>query len=273
MRDNNHFQKHGPDYDYTFAGIQAGLDLYGSDSSFDGGTDTAGVYVGYGQINARVKGAYEGRAGSVEMDAYTVGAYWTHRSPIGWYSDAVIQGTWYSTDATSFYGQKLEPDGFGIIASLEGGHTFRMSNGLIIEPQAQIAYQNTSFDTVNDAYGHFSFNDGESLRGRIGIRVANEWNTADPADPRMITTWIRANLWHEFLGNTHTMVTGLTDYQGINAVTVPAKLGGTWGEIGAGMSAQVSGSMTLFATRAYNRSLDNKGREAWNGRIGIYYKW
>ena len=270
LRDNNNFQKNGPNYDYTFAGIQAGLDLYGSDSSFDGGTDTAGVYIGYGQINARVKGAYEGRAGSVNMDAYTVGAYWTHRSPIGWYSDAVIQGTWYSTDASSFYGQKLKPDGFGIIASLEGGHTFRMSNSLIIEPQVQIAYQNTSFDSVNDAYGRFSFNDGESLRGRVGIRVANEWNTAGSSDPRMITTWVRANLWHEFLGDTHTTV---SDFSGFNGVVIPSSLGGTWGEIGAGISAQVSSQMTLFATGAYNRSLDNKGREAWNGRLGITYRW
>ena len=267
---NNNFVQNGPDYNYTFAGIQAGLDIYGSDNSFDGGMDTAGVYVGYGQINAEVKGAYGGRAGSIDMEAYTVGAYWTHRSPVGWYSDAVIQGTWYSTEARSSLGQQLKPDGFGITASLEGGYTFHLDNGWIIEPQAQLVYQNVSFGDFVDAYGRFSLDDGESLRGRLGIRVARDWNVSDGAEPRLITTWVRANLWHEFLGDTRTMV---TDHAGMNPVTIPSDLGGTWGEIGAGISGQISSTMTFFLTGAYSHSLDNRGYEAWNGRLGIYYRW
>ncbi|MEN3929855.1 autotransporter outer membrane beta-barrel domain-containing protein [Microvirga sp. W0021] len=263
------FLKNGPKYDYTFGGIQAGLDIYGRETS--AGTDKAGLYVGYGNIWANVKGAYGGKAGSIDMDAYTIGAYWTHKATQGWYTDAVVQGTWYTTDATSVYGQKLKPDGFGFIASLEGGYSFDLGNGLMLEPQVQLAYQHLSFDSFSDAYGHFSIADGDSLRGRIGARLVKNWDMSETGNgPRQLTTWLRANIWHEFMGKSKTTV---TDTYGLNGVTIPSNLGGTWGEIGAGASMLVSENVTMFATGAYSRSLDNKGREAWDGRLGMTVKW
>lgn len=268
FRDNDNFGRRGPDYDYTFAGLQAGLDIFAREQA-DGTSDKAGFYVGYGQIDANVKGAWKGRAGTVDMDAYTLGGYWTHKAAQGWYSDAVIQGTWYSADARSIHGQQLKPDGFGIIASLEGGYAFRLGDGFAIEPQAQLAYQNVSFDEVSDAYGRFEFSDGESLRARLGVRLTKAWNMADEMKPRLLTGWLRANVWHEFIGDPSTTVS----LAGLNPVTVTSSLGGTWGEIGAGVSGQVSDDVSLFATGAYNRSLDNRGREAWDGRLGITAKW
>ncbi|MEN3929913.1 autotransporter outer membrane beta-barrel domain-containing protein [Microvirga sp. W0021] len=268
LRDTNNFSKNGPKYDYTFAGLQAGLDIYSRETAQ--GVDKAGVYVGYGNISANVKGAYGNKAGTIDMDAYTVGAYWTHIATQGWYTDAVIQGTWYSADATSVYGQKLKPDGFGFIASLEGGYSFYLGNGLTFEPQAQIAYQHTSFDKFSDAYGRFSIEDGKSLRGRIGARLSKTWNMSETGKPRAITTWVRANIWHEFMGNTKTTTTNL---YGLNGVTIPSDLGGTWAEIGAGVSAQVSDNVSLFTTGSYNHSLDNKGRQSWNGRLGATIRW
>ncbi|MEN3931264.1 autotransporter outer membrane beta-barrel domain-containing protein [Microvirga sp. W0021] len=269
IRDNNNFQSHGPDYNYTFGGIQAGLDVYGREAA-DGSTDKAGIYVGYGSINTRVKGTYTANAGSIETDAYTLGAYWTHYSAQGWYTDAVIQNTWYSVDAKSSKGQNLKPDGYGFLASLEGGYSFKLDNGITIEPQAQLAYQTTSFDDVRDAYGKFSIDNGDSLRGRIGVRVAKTWNAGSEAQPRLINAWLRGNIWYEFMGDSKTTVTNL---MGLDPVPVHSSLGGTWGEIGAGVSGKVSDRTALFATGAYNHSLDNKGREAWSGRIGVNVTW
>lgn len=263
FRDNGNFQRRGPDYDYTFAGIQAGLDVYGREKT-EGARDKAGIYVGYGQIDANVKGAYSGRAGSIDIDAYTLGAYWTHVAAQGWYTDAVIQGTWYAADARSIEGQRVKPDGFGFIASLEGGYAFDLGNSFSIEPQVQFAYQNVSFDDVSDAYGHFSLSDGESLRGRLGARLVKTWNVGDTSKPRLLDMWLRTNIWHEFMGEATTTISFLP---------FTSSLGGTWGEIGAGVSGQVSDHMALFATGGYNRSLDNKGRESWNGRLGATINW
>ncbi|MEN3930476.1 autotransporter outer membrane beta-barrel domain-containing protein [Microvirga sp. W0021] len=270
IRDNNNFKRRGPDYNYTFGAVQVGMDIYGRQSAA-GDLDKAGVYFAYGNIDTDVKRASnKGNAGSVLMDAYTIGAYWTHIAAAGWYTDAVVQGTWYSTDAKSIYGPRLKPDGFGFLASLEGGYSFKLDNGWIIEPQAQIAYQRVSFDSVSDAYGRFKFDDGESVRGRIGVRFSKDWEVSIEGKPRLITTWLRANIWHEFGGKLKTTA---TDIYGLNSVTLGSSLQGTWGEIGAGISGQVADQVSLFGTAAYNHSLDNKGRESWNGRLGVVVKW
>lgn len=269
FRNNDNFARRGPDYDYTFAGIQTGLDVFGHERA-DGTLDKLGIYVGYGQIDANEKGTYGGKAGTIDADAYTVGTYWTHKAAAGWYTDAVVQGTWYSVDARSIYGQRFKPDGFGVIASLETGYAFQVGYGFTLEPQAQLAYQNVSFGDVADAYGRFSLSDGESLRGRLGMRLSKSWNMADTLKPRMLTTWLRTNVWHEFMGDSSTTVSG---FGGENPLTVNSSLGGTWAEIGAGVSGQVDDNVALFATGAYNRSIDNRGREAWNGRLGVTVKW
>lgn len=67
FRSNGNFERHGPDYDYTFAGIQTELDVYAKEQN-DGTLDKLGIYVGYGQIDGNVKGAWQGRAGTIDME-------------------------------------------------------------------------------------------------------------------------------------------------------------------------------------------------------------
>ncbi|MEN3931263.1 autotransporter outer membrane beta-barrel domain-containing protein [Microvirga sp. W0021] len=265
----NNFEQRGADYDYTMASLQAGLDIYGRETA-SGSKDKAGVYVGYGKASSNVNGAYDGEAGTISMDAYTVGAYWTHYSSQGWYTDLVAQSTWYNTEANSVLGPKLKSDGHGVVFSAETGYSIKLSNSVTVEPQAQIAYQHVSFDKITDTYGKFLLTDSETLRGRLGVRATKEWNVGTEASPRLIKGWLRANVWHEFMGNSKTSATNL---QNLDPVTVKTSLGGTWGEIGAGVSGQVSDKASLFVTGAYNRLLDNNGREAWSGRIGVNVMW
>ncbi len=263
------FFRHGPRYDYTFGGIQAGFDVWGRET-VEGVLDRAGLYVGYGTITSNIKGAYAGLAGNVDMNAYTLGGYWTHKGASGWYTDTVLQGTFYSTDARSIYGEHITPDGWGLVASLEGGYAFQLGNGFSLEPQAQLAYQKVSFDRGQDTFGFFYFDESASLRGRIGARLVKDWMLGDANNAHRISTWLRANLWHEFKGDGRTVVSTL---DGLNQASIPSPLGGTWGEIGVGVSGQVSKTVSLFGTASYNRSFDDRGREGWDGRLGITYKW
>ncbi|MEN3930090.1 autotransporter outer membrane beta-barrel domain-containing protein [Microvirga sp. W0021] len=213
LRDRGNFTRHGADYVYNFGGIQAGIDVYAREQS-DQTLDKVGLYVGYGQIRSKVTAAYGGKAGTIDMDAYTIGGYWIHFSPNNWYTDAVVQGTWYSSDSSTVTGQRLKSDGLGLIASLEGGYTFNLKDGWAIEPQAQVVYQNVSFDKFNDGRALYDVNSGDSLRGRVGLRIKKDWNTAfDQAKPRLITTWLRANVWHEFLGNSKLTVPSTQGYK------------------------------------------------------------
>lgn len=70
------------------------------------------------------------------------------------------------------------------------------------------------------------------MRARLGVRLTRTWNMADEMKLRLLTGWLRANVWHEFIGDPSTTVS----LAGLNPVTVTSSLGGTWGEIGAGVS-------------------------------------
>src|SRR4029077_6326071 len=120
-------------------GFQLGVDLLRG-SLIAGHYERAGVYGvygAYGNLNSDVTGLVTnpaatgyslGRTGSMNLEAYSVGGYWTHVGPGGWYPggwylDGVLQGTWYSGSASTQFA-RLSTDGTGFIASLEGGAPF-----------------------------------------------------------------------------------------------------------------------------------------------------
>ena len=49
--------------------------------------------------NAAATGYAQGRTGTLGLNAYSGGGYWTHYGPSGWYLDAVVQGTYYNGNA------------------------------------------------------------------------------------------------------------------------------------------------------------------------------
>ena len=66
----------------------------------DGGDDFAGVYGAYGEGDGDVRHFTGVKAGKDDFDACSIGAYWTHLTPTGWYVDGVVQGTWYDMKAS-----------------------------------------------------------------------------------------------------------------------------------------------------------------------------
>ena len=88
-----------------------------------------GVYFAYGNSNVDVNGlvtnadatAYvPSSTRTLNLNAYSDGAYWTHYGPGGWYVDAVLQGTYYSGSAATQYA-RLPVSGSGILTSLKAG--------------------------------------------------------------------------------------------------------------------------------------------------------
>jgi outer membrane autotransporter protein len=113
-------------------GIQAGIDLWRGSLIRDH-SDFAGVYFAYGNgyvnidglvTNVAATGYVLQHTGSLSLNAYSVGGYWTHYGPTGWYTDIVLQGSFYSGNAsTQFANPPIQGSGF--TASLEAGYPFR----------------------------------------------------------------------------------------------------------------------------------------------------
>ena len=140
-----------PSADGHLAGFQAGADLLQA-SPILGHQERAGLYVAYGNTDVDVKGLVTNPAatgyalthtGTVDLDAWSGGAYWTHVGPGGWYLDALLQASRYDGAATTEFA-KLDTTGAGFISSLEGGYPFalpQLGPGFVIEPQARILWQ------------------------------------------------------------------------------------------------------------------------------------
>lgn len=208
------------------------------------------------------------RAGTNTLDAYSVGAYWTHYGASGWYTDAVVQATCYEDDSQSSRGFRMKAGGYGLAASLEGGYAFQLGNGLVIEPQAQLVYQHVGFEDSADSGAWVYFRDTDSLAGRVGVRVKKAWLLAgEGKTPHVLTTWLRANLWHEFLGNNKTAFSS-------NDGRVPfsSNLGGSWAEVQAGVSTRLGETTSLFALGSYQLGFTGD-RHAYSGKLGLRVDW
>ena len=271
-RDTNNFFSAGPDYTWGLSGLQSGFDVWRRESR-DGARDHAGLYAAIGGLSADVQRVFRDlgpTAGSVNMQAESVGGYWTHYGPGGWYIDAVTQGTWYDADARSVTGPGLHTNGLGWAGSLEGGYPFALSARLWLEPQAQLIYQRVRFDDGSDQVALVSFSDSDALQGRLGARLVKTWDIGASLQPRPLATWLRANLWHEFLNGGDTTLAGLN---GANPFTFAAPLKGTWAEIGGGATGAIGRNTALFATTAYQHSVDGNHQYAWTGRAGVTFRW
>ena len=259
--------RNGPNFDYDIYALQAGLDLYRAVNA-DGSRDHAGIYGAIGRIQGDVRHFNGINAGTNTIDGYSIGAYWTHFGASGWYLDGVVQGTWFDAEADSRrLLPKLRRDGFGFAASLEGGYPIALGNGWTIEPQAQIIYQTLVNSSGHDGAALVRFSDVESLAGRIGARLAKGWALEEGPRPRMLTAWLKASLWNEFLGDPKTSFSSAS-----GMVSFRSDLGGAWGEVRVGVDAQVARNTALYASAGYSMGFDGRSH-AYDGRLGVKVTW
>ncbi|WP_213735688.1 autotransporter outer membrane beta-barrel domain-containing protein [Bradyrhizobium sp. dw_411] len=255
----------GPKFDYDIGAFQGGQDLLrreGADSS----RDHAGLYTAIGLLTGNVTHFDQTFAGANNLSAYSLGGYWTHFGARGWYLDAILQGTWYNARGVSNSLPALATNGWGLASSLEGGYPIKLGGGFIIEPQAQIVYQNVSLSDGNDTAATVQFRNVDSLVARIGARVARTWLLDDSAQ-RSITAWIRPSLWNEFRGNPQTLFSSAA-----GPVPFQSDIGGAWVEINAGLDAQITKATSLFASVGYQVST-NGNMTAYNGKGGLRVAW
>ncbi len=267
--DNKDFPKKGADYDYNMGGMIAGFDVYGVRRE-DNSKDRAGVYFGAARANANVQSPMGGKAGKAAMDAYSVGAYWTHYGAGGWYLDGLVQGTRYTTENTSQWGERVTPDGYGVAASLEAGYGIKLGGGLMLEPQAQMIFQRISLDSFKDSYSIVHQDDVNDIRGRLGFKFGSSWEMGDASQPRPLSIWAKANVWRNFTDDSKLT---FLNFDGSLQDTLSTPLDGTWAEIGLEVRGQVTNNMTMFASGSYNHSIDNRDMQSWGGQVGLKITW
>jgi autotransporter family porin len=234
----------------------------------------AGFYLVAGHARADVDAVMDfgfgTRAGSVSMDGYSLGAYYTHIGPSGRYVDAVLQGTRYGDIAATSQlrqSQRLDTDGWGMLASLEGGYPVTIGDGFILEPQAQIVYQHIDLADSADAFGQIAFQNSDAWFGRLGARLSRDWTLEDG---RKLTAWARAGLWSGFGAEAQTT---FSNPQGLGDTTFGTDLGDTLAQFDVGVSSQLSDKVSAFAVGSYDLSLTDTGGHGFGPRIGLKGTW
>lgn len=121
------------------------------------------------------------RTASGSVEGYSVGAYATwfgnKDKPTGPYVDAWAQHAWYDNKVQGKGIKEQSYDSTGWTVSVEGGYAFVASDGanrqLIVEPQAQVAYNSYSADDYREAETNTRIHGGDAdgVVGRIGARV------------------------------------------------------------------------------------------------------
>ena len=273
---HNHYSAFAdPRADGNLGGFQGGIDLLRG-SLIAGHYERMGLYGAYGDVNADVNGLVTNPAatayilthtGSMNLDAWSAGGYWTHVGPGGWYLDAVLQGTWYYGSAGTQFA-RLNTDGTGFIASLEGGAPFswpQLGPGFAIEPQGQILWQKVSFRHDNDGLGDVALGDTTGPSGRIGLRT--KW-TITTAGGQTWQPYLRGNLWRDWGAEANTVFSGADGVPLVNQATML--------EFGGGLTGRINANVSVFANVDYEFTVgaaENEKRNGVRGAFGAQYTW
>ena len=269
--DNRYQAFADPSVTGRIVGVQAGFDLWRG-SLIAGHRDAAGVYFAYGNsaadaqglvTNAAFTGYVQTRTGTVNLNAYSGGLYWTHYGPGGWYLDAVVQGTAYTGNATTQFAN-LPTNGSGIITSLEAGYPILLTFGprFVLEPQGQILWQHTNFRQAYDGLGEVALGTTSGATGRIGLR--SQWTIVSQGG-QVWQPYARANLWQNWNGNS------TATYSGVDQV--PLLQESTQLEFAAGLTTKVNDLLSFYVQAGYEFAVggatDGGRRQGVKGDIGV----
>lgn len=250
-----------PTFDGSLWGVQVGADLFAR-AADDGRRDHFGLFIGRTRMDGDVRGFALGwnnlTVGEMDLDDTHLGVYWTHIAPSGAYLDAVAIGSRYDGDARSDRGLGVDLDGDGTTLSLEGGYPFAWGENWSIEPQAQVIWQQLSFDDRRDAFSAVDFDADDAVTARLGARLVRN-------DPNARwRPYLKANFWHGFSG---------TDRVAFGSDRVDSEHEFDAFEFGGGLVARMSEKATFFVAVDYSIDTGDEERKILEGNLGLRMTW
>jgi outer membrane autotransporter protein len=255
-----------PDFDGNFGGFQAGADLFRLEST-SGHRDHIGFYVAQAHVGGNIHGSVDGfdgaAAGRLELDAMSVGGYWTHLGPSNWYIDAVLQGTDLHGLPRSIRNFGTSISGGALAASIEGGYPIPLTSWLVFEPQAQGIWQRLSLDDTRDPISTIAFDRSDVFTGRAGALLQGTFGNFGA-------------IWHPYLkGNVWWGSNGFdTVTFGTAANAIPTgRDGGTAVEGGGGVTAKLTRNVSIYADASYLTAVSEETRNAIKSNVGLRVTW
>ncbi|VVM64378.1 hypothetical protein PS662_01471 [Pseudomonas fluorescens] len=252
-----------PKLDGSLKGFQVGHDLFSSQLD-SGQTQRSGLFIGQSRLKGDVDGFNQGfkgkRAGKLELEGQSLGAYWTLTDRAGGYLDIVAMQTWLDGENRSERGLKIDNDGQVLSLSAETGKPFSLTDDWVIETQAQVIYQKVKLDTQDDGISRVAFDSDGAWTGRLGARLKGNYAIKGlPVEP-----WLRANLWHTLSG---------TDTVKFDNDPITTRQKSSSAEVGVGVVATLARSVSVYASVDYSRNIDSNEMSGVVGNLGLRMSW
>lgn len=213
----NGFESIEDSYRQNYYGVVGGIDF-----AKEVGPNSAwlfGILGGYSGSDVD----FDLAAGGADYQQGSIGAYATYMNG-GFFADALVKADFGNLDYNGG-GDSASTDYTTIGVVLDTGYRFNLQNNWFIEPKATLAYVNTDFDDIDLLGTGVEFDDGDSLRGRLGGRVGTSFEKG----ANRITPYLEASVWNEFDGDYGVVLSGV---DGLPDVSFD--IGGTYGEVAGG---------------------------------------
>lgn len=248
---NNNFEQ-------NIYGAMAGID-FGKESLSNQGNQAwiFGLFGGYTGSNL----SFDDSDTDVDYTAGSIGAYVTYLNG-GLFVDTTIKADFGKMDYSSG-GESASADYTSIGGVVDAGYRFTGGTGWYFEPKATLAYVHTDFDNMETFGTDVEFDNGESLRGRLGGRVG----TSIDRNGILIEPYLEASVWNEFSGDyTASFVSnGFTLDPGFDADGVYGEvaLGSSFINAGNGWSGFAKGAVAFGEDSALGLTGNLGVRKAW----------
>jgi outer membrane autotransporter protein len=233
------------DYGYNFSqninALQAGADFLRLRR--DGGDLRLGAAVTVGSTSIDPDASsIEQSSARVDTQGIAFTGTWESRS--GWYVDGVLSAGHFAGDVTA-QGRnagRVVANGFGV--SLEAGRTIVLSNGLEIEPMAQLLGQALRFKNRQDSDGIVAQpGDVRALTGRLGVRFTMPVPSTDSWAP-----YLRIQLQHTWMDSQDANLSGTTFKVGAPGSAI---------QFGIGATGMVTARLSVYGEVSGQRRLGN----------------
>lgn len=256
-----------PGFDGDLMGVQAGLDVWAA--AADAHRNQIGVFVGRTRADGRVTGLALGwenvQVGQSRLDDKHVGLYWTLTGSEGGYLDAVVMQSRYDGRMRSSRGLGIDVRGDGTTLSLEAGKPLLQfgQSAWWLEPQIQVIWQRSSLDDQRDAVSAVSFDSDNAWTGRVGLRLAGDYQLADNG----WQPYFKLNYWHGRSGEDRVQF----DTDVITSAQRSRAL-----EAGVGVVGRFNRTISAYAVANYTREVGGsriEERRVIEGNIGLRADW
>lgn len=261
------FTLHNRTFDYNIDtkqqtyGVMAGVDFGHQTHTPEGrGAWMFGVMAGYVGSNLDFNSTTD-----VDFQTGVVGGYMTYLNG-GWFVDAKIVanlGTMEYSNSAGALSTRDKSDVTSIGGVIETG--YRMNSGWgFVEPGAALAYVNSNIDNALLYGTPVSFGNGDSLRGRLGLRMG----TSYIADNYRMEPFIGAGVWYEFEGQNSVSATS-----GGFQLTAIDNIEGAIGEITGGVNVISLGGDGVSGFVKGNVQFGENDLLGYGGQAGVRVNW